>query len=93
MSKFTSEYWEYDTSSGCIHQGGKLIAEVAGAGGSNYRHAQGRANARLIASAPELYDLATNLAKFPDEECMISPLVREARRIIALIDGKEAHNA
>ncbi len=36
MSKFTAGKWQYDNAYGCIHHNGKLIAEVAGAGGANY---------------------------------------------------------
>ena len=60
----------------------KMVAQVMGMGlDQNY------ANARLIAAAPELYALASDLAGLSDEECMIAPLIHEARRIIALIDG------
>ncbi len=51
---------------------------------------EAQANAQLIASAPELYALAEELANLPDEQCMISPLILEARRLIARIDDTEA---
>ena len=47
------------------------------------------ANGRLIAAAPELYALAEELANLPDEQCMIGPLIHEARRLIACIDSEE----
>lgn len=47
------------------------------------------ANARLIASAPEMYALIASFAALPDEQCMISPMIHEARGLIARIDGEE----
>ena len=61
MSKFTAGKWTYDTPSGCVHCEGKLIADVAGAGGANYQHDKGQANARLIAHAPEMYKLLVTI--------------------------------
>ena len=46
--------------------------------------------ARLIASAPKMYELISSLANLPDEQCIISPMIQEARRLIASIDGTEA---
>jgi hypothetical protein len=57
MSEFTKGTWEYDRVSGCVHHNGRLIAEVAGGGGANYCHSRGEANARLIAAAPDMYEL------------------------------------
>lgn len=48
-----------------------------------------RANARLIAAAPEMENLIRELAALPDEQCMISNLILTARKIIARIDGTE----
>ena len=84
--KIPQEKWIYDIVSGCIHEDGKLIAEVAGAGGSNYRHARGEANARLIAFAPEMYELLMNFDVDPAEQ--IAWLIRR-HSLLARIDGKE----
>ena len=47
---------------------------------------------RMIAAAPKLYELAEAVAKLPNEQCMISPLIHEARKLITSIDGKEAEH-
>ena len=78
--------WTYDPTNGIVHDDGKLIAEVAGAGGSNYRHARGEANARLIAFAPEMYELLMNFDVDPAEQ--IAWLIRR-HSLLARIDGKE----
>ena len=91
MSKFTRGTWHYFSPNGCIHCDGKLIAEVAGAGGPNYRHARGEANARLIAAAPEMYELLKEeLIPTSDYGGTLS-FSREAklRELFARIDGKE----
>ena len=49
--------------------------------------------ARLIANAPEMYELLLELAGLPDEQCMggtldIAPLIHEARRLVASIDNE-----
>ena len=49
-------------------------------------------NARLITAAPEMYKLVRELAGLPEGECMIGPMIREARRLIASIDGEEAEH-
>ena len=54
----------------------------------NY-HLRSRSNARLIAAAPEMYALAAELANLPDEQCMISPIIHDARRLLARIDDEE----
>ena len=89
MSNFTRGKWEYDKKYGCIHHDGQLIAEVSGAGGSNYHHANGEANARLIVAAPEMYTLLLECA---DELHAIGlpTLSRECYELLERIDGKEA---
>ena len=88
MSGFTKGKWVYDKHYGCIHHDGKLIAEVAGAGGSNYRHAQGEANARLIAAAPEMYELLKVWTQIQAQPALM--IAQEnARKLLASIDGKE----
>ena len=93
MSKFTKGKWEYDDAHGCIHHDGRLIAEVAGGGGANYRHAAGQANARLIAAAPEMYELlrlaAQSLRHHSDNDYKIAYSINE---LLARIDGKETDN-
>ncbi len=46
-------------------------------------------NARLITAAPEMYRLVRELAGLPAGECMIGPMIREARKLTDCIDGKE----
>ena len=45
------------------------------------------ANARLIASAPDMYRLIASFAALPNEQCMVSPMIHAARKLIARIDG------
>ena len=87
--KNTQEKWTYDPASGCIHDDGKLIAEVAGAGGSNYRHARGEGNARLIAAAPEMYELLKDYNADPAEQ--MAWLISR-HNLLARIDGKDANH-
>ena len=47
-------------------------------------------NVRLIASATEMYAFIASIAHLPDEQCMISPLIHDARKFIQLIDNEEA---
>ena len=88
MSEFTSGKWIYDAPSGCVHSEGKLIADVAGAGGTNYRHAKGEANARLIAAAPEMYRLLKSVANYKPD--FVWDVVFQAQELLARIDGEEA---
>ena len=88
MSKFTAGKWTYDTPSGCVHCEGKLIADVAGAGGTNYRHAKGEANARLITAAPEMYRLLKSVANYKPD--FVWDVVFHAQELLARIDGEEA---
>ena len=91
MSDFAKGKWAYDPTNGVIHKDGKLIAEVAGAGGSNYLHDRGQANARLIAAAPEMYKLLKEELIPTSDYGGILSFSREAklRKLFARIDGKE----
>ena len=91
MSEFTKGKWEYDDAHGCIHHDGRLIAEVAGGGGANYRHAAGQANARLIAAAPEMYELLRKCAEDLEFVGLLS-LSNECSNLLARIDGQEAQS-
>ena len=94
MSEFTQGKWTYDPINGIVHDDGKLIAEVAGAGGSNYRHARGEANARLIAFAPEMYELLKEELIPTSDYGGILSFSREdkLKKLFARIDGKEDEN-
>ena len=87
MGKFTPGRWEYDKLYGCIHHEGLLVAEVSGAGGSNYCRAEGKANACLIAAAPEMYELLMDYNADPAEQ--IAWLISR-HNLLARIDGKDA---
>ena len=88
MSKFTAGKWTYDTPSGCVHCEGKLIADVAGAGGANYQHDKGQANARLIASAPVMYELLKVWVNLQAQPPLMEARKR-AQELLAHIDGEE----
>ena len=96
MSKFTGGKWTYDTPSGCVHCEGKLIADVAGAGGANYQHDKGQANARLIAAAPEMYRLLSYFSTLEDvtndEFYNFFVAVNDTRKLVARIDGEEGNH-
>ena len=92
MSEFTKGKWVYDEPFGVIfsYETYAVIANVQGAGtGSCFCSTQeGQANARLIAAAPEMYELM--------KECMkkIHSFDDTYRRIEALlneIDGGNNH--
>lgn len=92
MSEFTKGKWVYDEPFGVIfsYETYAVIANVQGAGtGSCFCFTQeGQANARLIAAAPEMYELM--------KECMkkIHSFDDTYRRIEALlneIDGGNNH--
>ena len=92
MSKFTRGTWHYFHPNGCIHCDGKLIAEVTGAGGpKSYRHAQGEANARLIAAAPEMYETLELCAKvlYGHNEFAVA---QKVHNLLARIDGEKIDN-
>ena len=88
MTKFTQGEWTYDPKNGIVHNDGKLIAEVAGAGGSNYRHERGETNARLIAAAPKMYRLLKAVANYKPD--FVWDVVFNAQELLARIDGEEA---
>ena len=81
MSKFTAN-WQVET-------GYVPYYRVYGGVTTKAGYIDSYDTALLIAAAPDLYRLAESLANMPDEQCMISPLIHEARRLIARIDGKE----
>lgn len=92
MSKFTQGKWKpcIDGSVDIEDAKGRLIGTICDIVKLYDDEAEAMANARLIASAPEMYRLIASIAHLPDEQCMISPLIHEARRLIARIDNEEA---
>ena len=93
MSKFTPGKWEVDGYGQAVsvfderEEATLFIVDHVYSWAD--RDGEAEANARLIAAAPEMYRLAESLADLPDEQCMISPLIHEARRLLVRIDGKE----
>ena len=87
MKKFTEGKWEV-ASDGCIDVDSETgltygIAEVM-----NFYTAEGEANARLIAAAPEMYSLLVYVAvNFPYNHN--EKLIDKIGKILARIDGTE----
>lgn len=95
MSKFTKGRWMYldAIEQVCSYTDGEIWpTDITGELCLNGNMEEMHANGRLIAAAPEMYELVNSLASLPDEQCMIGPLITKARRIIARIDGPEATN-
>ena len=96
MSKFTKGKWEYCEPLGVVFSEDTcaVIATVHGAGtGSCFNLSpEGQANARLIASAPEMYKILCNIR---DQLCDVdldTDTEDDIQVILACIDGKEAHH-
>lgn len=91
MSKFTQGTWKpcIDGSVDIMDARGRLIGTICDIVRLYDDEAEAMANARLIASAPEMYSLIASFAALPDEQCLISPMIHEARELIARIDGEE----
>ena len=89
MSKFTGGEWQYSEyiPEGITLNGREYLIQ---ADGEDVALARTESDARLIAAAPEMYTLAAELANLPDEQCMISPIIHDARKLLARIDGEEA---
>ena len=92
MSKFTQGTWKacIDGSVDIEDNRGRLIGTICNIVRLYEDEDEAMANARLIASSPDMYRLIASFATLPDEQCMISPMIHEARRLIARIDNEEA---
>ena len=96
MSNFTPGKWEYFESLGVIYSADTcaVIARVqdAGSGSCFYFTPEGEGNARLIAAAPELYELLKEELIPTSVFGGIVSFAREAklRELFDRIDGKEA---
>ena len=92
MSKFTKDFWmpSRDGLSVFIRdRKGNVIGEFFDCLRFRDDEAEAKANIRLIAAAPNMYGFIASIAALPDEQCMISPMIHEARKLIASIDGEE----
>ena len=91
MSKFTKGTWKpcIDGSVDIEDARGRLIGTICDIVRLYDDEAEAMANARLIASAPEMYALIASFAALPDEQCLISPMIHEACELIARIDSEE----
>ena len=107
MIEFTKGKWKIDNSeafrghiyvldaSGVYH----CIAHVAGMWNDEYS-IQANANARLIAAAPELYELLNSMCSYINEVERIIPhfpnalslFAKNGKELLARIDGKEVKN-
>ena len=93
MSKFTARQWEYAERSGVIFAEDKGIAKVYGASTLMRDYTcEGAANARLIASAPEMYEAIKNLigkeSRIDTAEALLDAFL-ELKILIARIDGED----
>ena len=99
MSKFTSGTWSVGINGKYgpyvyADDGNAIIAVIRSCGHiseSNAKDAVRRANARLIAAAPEMYELLKGIIQSTADCPMESAgFFREARELLARIDGEEA---
>ena len=93
MPEFTGGKWEHDARTGEIRSGNFTVCKVHGATVYNSEPNAGEcaANARLIASAPEIYDWLTFLDCAHYEED-INFLMENVHALVAYIDGREAES-
>ena len=88
MSKFTTRQWEYAERSGVIFAEDKGIAKVYGASTLMRDYTcDGAANARLIASAPAMYELVEKVAALSPD--LAGGVVLYARELLERIDGED----
>ncbi len=92
MSRFTGGKWCYDEASAVVYSENdesSVIANIHGAYAKScfYCTPEGVANARLIAAAPEMYKVITELAYGSCDNCV--PVMVSARELLARIDGEE----
>ena len=90
---FTKGDWKYAEKSGVIFAEDKGIAKVYGAGTLMRDYTcEGAANARLIASAPEMYEAIKNLigkeSTIDTAEALLDAFL-ELKILIARIDGED----
>ena len=88
MSEYTAGSWELAPKTGEIRSAGHLVAKVYGATFQNHE-ANARecwANARLIAAAPEMYEI---LCEFLCICGYNEETLEDAEELIARIDGTE----
>ena len=93
MSNFSNGEWKC-TPHGYLIAGKKLIGEIYEVSRmyiSDDQHAEADANARLIAAAPQMYKLLKNFARCKNDVGIWS-LKLYAEKLLARIDGEDAHN-
>ena len=89
MPKFTQGKWEI-SDDGCIEiydEKGLLVTGIAEV--AEYYTCDGQANARLIASAPEMYRW---LLEVLGNEKIHKPTERAIEKLLARIDGEETND-
>ena len=99
MSEFTKDKWTADEYGGYVfaHGADMMICQMRGAG---YLRKQGLsdeeiiavqgANARLIAAAPEMYELLKVVANYKPN--FVWDVVFHAQELLARIDGEESEH-
>ena len=90
MSNFTEGEWKVNKHYGCIYSGETLIARVANFS-ENASTPETEANARLIAAAPELYEmLREELIPISDYGGLLSlSRADKVHKLLARIDGED----
>ena len=94
MSEFTKGKWIIDRDGSAIFSDSEdcYVAELSPANSDE----QVAANARLIAAAPEMYELLSDCAAFLKDCGDCSPIAYQLRlrieELLDRIDGKEAHS-
>lgn len=92
MSKFTRGNWELNSQTGSISSKGILIAKVAGATVYNAEEnaEESFANARLIASAPKLYEFVEcSLTTYGLDQYLELEDYDAICKVLRYVDGKE----
>ena len=92
MSEFTKGKWEVQDWTEKLD--GEFLPEYAVCVGDEWIAdcADNEANARLIAAAPEMYELLKVLVQREYDNTVTAILALEAEKLLARIDGKEAQS-
>ncbi|MBQ7220721.1 MAG: hypothetical protein IJS28_07065 [Synergistaceae bacterium] len=90
MKRFSSGTWTHDPATGEIASAECIVCKVYGATVYNYEAnaEECTSNARLIASAPEMYELLKSVVEYKPD--IVWDVVFYAQKLLARIDGEEA---
>ncbi len=97
MSNFTAGTWKYFQSLGVVYSKdtSAVIANVQGAGTESCFTCtlEGQANARLIATAPEMYAIVEWVASLAENQRATNAMIQEARELIKRVDDLNSEEA